>query len=69
MLLSVINFEELLKGIIIKFPTILLIGLLIKKLNQPYFFAYIIAEILLGQYGFKVFSNAETIAVIVGIPG
>ena len=44
--------------------TILLIGLLLKRLNQPYFVAYIIAGILLGPYCIKVFSNADTIAVI-----
>ncbi len=44
--------------------TILLIGLLLKRLNQPYFVAYIIAGILLGPCGIKVFSNADTIAVI-----
>lgn len=44
--------------------TILLIGLLLKRLNQPYFVAYIIAGILLGPYCIKLFSNADTIAVI-----
>ena len=44
--------------------TILLIGLFLKKLNQPYFVAYIIAGILLGPYCLKIFSNADTIAVI-----
>jgi len=44
--------------------SILLIGLLLKKLNQPYFVAYIIAGILLGPYSIKVFTDADTIAVI-----
>ena len=44
--------------------SILLIGLLLKKLNQPYFVAYIIAGILLGPYSIKVFTNSDTIAVI-----
>lgn len=43
---------------------ILLIGLLLKKLNQPYFVAYIIAGILLGPYCIKVFTAHDTIAVI-----
>ena len=43
---------------------ILLIGLLLKKLNQPYFVAYIIAGILLGPYCIKVFNKSDTIAVI-----
>jgi monovalent cation:H+ antiporter-2, CPA2 family len=64
MLLSIINFDELLKSIVIMLLTILLIGLLLKRLNQPYFVAYIIAGILLGPYCIKVFSNADTIAVI-----
>jgi CPA2 family monovalent cation:H+ antiporter-2 len=63
-LLSIINFDELLKSIVIMLLTVLLIGLLLKKLNQPYFVAYIIAGILLGPYCIKVFSNADTIAVI-----
>ena len=46
-LLSVINFNDLLKSIVIMFLTILLLGLLLKKLNQPYFVAYIIGGILL----------------------
>ena len=49
-LLSVINFNLLLTGIVIMLLTILLVGLLLKKLNQPYFVAYIIAGILLGPH-------------------
>jgi len=44
--------------------TILLLGLLLKKLNQPYFVAYIIGGILLGPYLLKIFSNTDTITVI-----
>jgi CPA2 family monovalent cation:H+ antiporter-2 len=44
--------------------SILLIGLLLKKLHQPYFVAYIIAGILLGPYSIKVFTDPDTIAVI-----
>jgi CPA2 family monovalent cation:H+ antiporter-2 len=63
-LLSIINFEEVLKSIVIMLLTILFIGLLLKRLKQPYFVAYIIAGILLGPYCIKVFSNADTIAVV-----
>ena len=63
-LLSVINFNDLLKSIVIMLLTILLLGLLLKKLNQPYFVAYIIGGILLGPYLLKIFSNADTIAAI-----
>ena len=63
-LLSVINFNELLKSIVIMLLTILLVGLLLKKMNQPYFVAYIIAGILLGPYTIKVFTDSDTIAVI-----
>jgi len=44
--------------------SILLIGLLLKKLNQPYFVVYIIAGILLGPYSIKVFTDSNKIAVI-----
>jgi monovalent cation:H+ antiporter-2, CPA2 family len=64
MTLLLINFEPLLKSIVIMLLTILLIGLFLKRLNQPYFVSYIIAGILLGPYCIKVFSNADTIAVI-----
>ena len=63
-LLSVINFNILLKSIVIMLLTILLIGLLLKKLKQPYFVAYIIAGVLLGPYSIKVFTDSDTIAVI-----
>src|SRR5688572_25190825 len=64
MFLSIINFQELLRSIVIMLLTILFIGLLLKRFNQPYFVAYIIAGILLGPYSIKVFSNADTISVI-----
>jgi len=44
--------------------TLLLIGLFLRKLHQPYFVVYIIAGILLGPYCIKIFSNADTIAAI-----
>lgn len=63
-LLFVINFNLLLKSIVIMLLTVLLIGLMLKKLNQPYFVAYIIAGILLGPYSIKVFTDSDTITVI-----
>lgn len=44
--------------------TVLLVGMLMKKFNQPYFVAYITAGIILGPHAFKVFTNADTIATI-----
>jgi len=44
--------------------TILLIGLAMKKLNQPYFVAYILAGIILGPYCIKVLKQADTISTI-----
>ncbi len=38
--------------------TVLVMGLLLRRLNQPYFVAYIIAGILLGPWGIKVFNDA-----------
>lgn len=58
------SFNFLLQSIVIMLLSILLIGLLLKKLNQPYFVAYIIAGILLGPYSLKVFTHSGTIAVI-----
>lgn len=58
------NFNLLLQSIVIMLLSILLIGLLLKKLHQPYFVAYIIAGILLGPYSIKVFDNSDTISVI-----
>ncbi len=43
---------------------ILLLGILMKNLNQPYFVAYIAAGLVLGPHGFKVFTNTDTIATI-----
>jgi CPA2 family monovalent cation:H+ antiporter-2 len=64
MLLSALTFNEVLNSIVVMLLTNLLIGLVLKRLNQPYFVAYIIAGILLGPYCTKLFTNAETIATI-----
>jgi CPA2 family monovalent cation:H+ antiporter-2 len=63
-LLTITNFDVLLKSIVIMLLTILLIGLLLKRLNQPYFVAYILAGILLGPYSTRVFTDSDTISVI-----
>lgn len=63
-MLPVPDFSVLLQSIVIMLLSVLLIGLLLKKLNQPYFVAYIIAGILLGPYALKLFKNADLIAVI-----
>ncbi len=44
--------------------TILGLMFLLKKLNQPYLIAYIIAGVLLGPYALKVFNKSEEIEVI-----
>jgi monovalent cation:H+ antiporter-2, CPA2 family len=49
------EFEQTLKGITILVLVILLLGLLIRKLNQPYFVAYIIAGVFLGPFGIRLF--------------
>ena len=63
-LLSVTGFDDLLRSLVIMLLTVLLVGILLKKLNQPYFIAYIFAGILLGPYGFKVFDQIDTITAI-----
>ncbi len=63
-LLSAVDFNLLLRSIVIMLLTVLLIGLMMKKLNQPYFVAYIIAGILLGPAVFRIFTEADTIASI-----
>ena len=63
-LLSVIGINELLTSLVIMLLTVLLIGLPLKKLNQPYFVAYIMAGVLLGPHALRLFTSAETIAAI-----
>lgn len=63
-MVSELSFNLLLQSIVIMILSVLLIGLLLKKLNQPYFVAYIIAGILLGPYSLKVFTHSGAIAVI-----
>lgn len=64
MLLTQVSPDVMLKSIVTMLLAILLISLLLKKLNQPYFVAYIIAGILIGPWGFKVFEDPHTIAGI-----
>ncbi len=62
--LPAIDFNNLLKSIVIMLLAILLIGLLLKKLNQPYFVAYIIAGILLGPSVMGIFPEGQAISAI-----
>lgn len=39
---------------------ILILGLVLKKLNQPYIIAYILTGVILGPSGFKLVTNYET---------
>jgi len=55
---------ELLQSLVIMLLAILLIGLGMKKLNQPYFVAYILAGIILGPHCIKVLKHADTISTI-----
>jgi CPA2 family monovalent cation:H+ antiporter-2 len=63
-LLFINEVSELLQSLVIMLLTILLIGLAMKKLHQPYFVAYILAGIILGPHCIKVFTQADTIATI-----
>lgn len=49
--------ENLLNGLVLLSLTILLIGLLLRRLKQPYFIAYIISGILLGPAVMGVITN------------
>lgn len=56
--------NELLWSICILSLTILILGFILKRFNQPYLIAYIIAGILLGPHITGVFSNIEEIDMI-----
>ncbi|MDQ0595075.1 Kef-type K+ transport system membrane component KefB [Chryseobacterium ginsenosidimutans] len=56
--------NELLSSICILSLTLLILGFILKKFNQPYLIAYIIAGVLLGPHMTGVFSNVEEIEVI-----
>ncbi len=43
---------------------ILLIGLLLKRINQPYIIAYILTGVILGPYGFQLVTEYETAEAI-----
>jgi CPA2 family monovalent cation:H+ antiporter-2 len=64
MLLTAVGLDTTLRSIVIMLFTILLMSLFLKKLNQPYFVAYIIAGILLGPWGIKAFEDHDSISVI-----
>ena len=64
MLLAEFELDAMLKSIVLMLLAVLLISLLLKRFNQPYFVAYIIAGIVLGPWGAKVFESPHVIAVI-----
>ncbi|HTE24380.1 cation:proton antiporter domain-containing protein [Flavitalea sp.] len=63
-LLFVSSNTALLSSLVILLLIVLLLGFIIKRFNQPYFVAYIIAGIILGPYVFKIFNNPNTIATV-----
>ena len=56
--------EQLLKSVAGMLLSILLLGWLLKRFRQPYFVAHIIAGVLLGPEGLKLFTDVNTIAQI-----
>ncbi|MDF2551036.1 MAG: cation:proton antiporter [Chryseobacterium sp.] len=56
--------NALLWSICILSLTLLILGFILKKFNQPYLIAYIVAGILLGPHITGVFSNVEEIEII-----
>lgn len=62
--LFVNGIEELLGRLVIMLLTILLVGLVLKKLNQPYFVAYILAGVILGPHCIKILKEVDTISTI-----
>lgn len=61
MQVSIETTDVLLRNITLMILSILLIGICLKKLHQPYFIAYIIAGVILGPFITGIFSNADTI--------
>ncbi len=43
---------------------ILLLGLLLKRINQPYIVAYILTGLILGPYGIKLITDQDTVSII-----
>jgi CPA2 family monovalent cation:H+ antiporter-2 len=64
MILAVFDLDLALRSIVLMLLTVLLMSLFLKRLNQPYFVAYIIAGVLLGPWGLRAFQDHETIAVM-----
>lgn len=64
MFLLVNAVGEVLQSLVVMLLTILLIGMLMKKLRQPYFVAYILAGLMLGPQCLKVFKEADTVSTI-----
>ena len=62
--LFVSGVGQLLQSLVLLLLAILLVGLLMKKLHQPNFVAYMLAGVLLGPYCLRLFREADTIATI-----
>ncbi|MEL7149033.1 MAG: cation:proton antiporter, partial [Bacteroidota bacterium] len=46
------------------FGLIFLLGLLLKRINQPYIIAYILTGVILGPFGFKLVTEVKTAEII-----
>ena len=55
------NFNSFLTIASIIIFSIVLFGLFLKKINQPYIIGYILVGILIGNSGFKLIQNSEII--------
>lgn len=64
MILAYFDSQALLKSIAGMLLSILLLSWLLKRFRQPYFVAYILAGILLGPHGLRLFTDVNTIAQI-----
>lgn len=53
---------SVLTGLVVLSLVILFLVLFIRRLNQPYFVAYILSGVILGQQGLWVLTNPELIA-------
>jgi len=56
--------EHLLKGIVGMLLSILLLSWVLKRFRQPYFSAYILAGVILGPQGLKLFTDVTTISQV-----
>jgi monovalent cation:H+ antiporter-2, CPA2 family len=64
MILAVFDPDLMLRSTVFMLLTVVLMSLFLRRLNQPYFVAYIIAGVIMGPWGLRAFNDHETIAVI-----